>query len=131
MQIQFSQNTAPSPFQIIVPGSLDPNRRNYDEIIQTLPILVSPIPVELVLLGDGSTEAARRDRCPISDPVLSDRISLRTFNGYIPETTYEETLTHAHLIWSPLNIHKNGSRNHPRDLWPDHRQRADSRSAPQ
>ncbi len=112
MQIRFSQNTAPPPFQIIVPGSLDPNRRNYNDIIQTLPTLVSPTPVELILLGDGSTEAATGIIAQFQ-PVLSDRIRLRTFNGYIPETTYEETLTHAHLIWSPLNIHKSGSRNHP------------------
>jgi hypothetical protein len=101
-----------TPFRIIVPGSLDPNRRNYNEIVQSLPILVSPIPVELVLLGDGSTEAATGIIAQFQ-PVLSDRIRLRTFNGYVPETTYEETLTHAHLIWSPLNIHKSGSRKHP------------------
>jgi hypothetical protein len=101
-----------TPFQIIVPGSLDPNRRNYNEIIRTLPIVASPTPVELVLLGDGSTEAATAIIAQFQ-PILSDRIRLRTFNGYIPETTYEETLSHAHLIWSPLNIHKSSSRNHP------------------
>ncbi|HLX65673.1 MAG TPA: hypothetical protein VKR41_01715, partial [Puia sp.] len=102
----------PTPFQIIVPGSLDPNRRNYNEIIQTLPILECTTPIELVLLGDSSTEPGTRIIAEFQ-PALSDRISLRTFNGYVSETTYEETLSHAHLIWSPLNVQKSNSRNHP------------------
>lgn len=99
-------------FRIIVPGSLDPNRRNYSEIIQTLSTFPSTRLVEIVLLGDSSTEAA----APILaefQPLISGRISLRTFKGYIPESTYEQELAHAHLIWSPLNIHKKSSRNSP------------------
>jgi len=112
MQIQFSQKTPTPPFRIIIPGSIDANRRNYNDIIQALPTFSSTTPLELVLLGDSSTEAA----APILagfQPLLSDRISLRTFKGYIPESTYEEELAHAHLIWSPLNIHKKSSRNSP------------------
>jgi hypothetical protein len=100
------------PFRIIVPGSLDPNRRNYNDIIKALPILSSISSFGFVLLGDASPETATPILADFQ-PLLSDRISLRTFNGYIPETTYEQELAHAHLIWSPLNIHKSNSRNHP------------------
>ncbi len=112
MQIQFPQKTHTPPFRIVIPGSLDPNRRNYSDIIKTLSIFPSTRPVEVVLLGDSSTEAA----APILaefQPLVSDRISLRIFKGYIPESTYERELAHAHLIWSPLNIRKSNSRNHP------------------
>jgi hypothetical protein len=112
MQIQFSQKAQIPPFRIVVPGSVDSNRRNYTDIISTLPILVCTTPIELVLLGDSSTEVGTRIIAEFQ-PALSDRISLRTFKGYIPETTYEQTLTHAHLIWSPLNINKSNSRSHP------------------
>ena len=99
-------------FRIIIPGSVDPNRRNYSDIIKTLSIFPSTRPLELVLLGDAGAEAAASIIAEFQ-PLLSDRISLRTFKGYIPESTYEHELAHAHLIWSPLNIHKKSSRNSP------------------
>jgi glycosyltransferase involved in cell wall biosynthesis len=104
--------THTSPFRIIVPGSLDPNRRHYDDIIKALPILSSISSFEFVLLGDATSETATPILADFQ-PLLSDRIGLRTFNGYIPQATYEQTLTQAHLVWSPLNICKSNSRNHP------------------
>lgn len=106
---------AASPFKVVIPGSLDSNRRNYEEVIQTL-ALWQPIPgtapIELVLLGDSTAES--------SDAILAGfrsidpgRFTLRHFKGYIPQTTYEAEITTAHLIWSPLNIHKRSSRNTP------------------
>lgn len=100
---------------IVIPGSIDPNRRNYNDVLQVLTILLSnPItpPFTLVLLGDAATEAASRI---IGDfqPLTGDRLSLRTHKGYINEAMYEEELATAHLIWSPLNVHKKSSRNSP------------------
>ena len=105
--------TSPAlPFQIVIPGSVDPNRRNYNEVIQSLNPLTENFPIELILLGDSSTAAGAAILASLQT-LTCDRLTIRHFNGYIPETTYEQTLAHAHLIWSPLNIHKTNSRNHP------------------
>jgi hypothetical protein len=100
------------PFRIVVPGSVDPNRRHYKEVIKTLLLLQPAPPIELILLGDASTEAAANLIAEFQ-PLLSDLANFRTFKGYISESAYEQELTHAHLIWSPLNVHKRNSRNHP------------------
>jgi hypothetical protein len=108
---------APStpPFRIVVPGSVDPNRRNYNEIIQTLALFRSTPshpPVELILLGDAATDAGAVIIAAFRS-ITDDHLTFRHFKGYIPESTYEQELAHAHLIWSPLNIHKRSSRNSP------------------
>jgi hypothetical protein len=103
------------PFRIVLPGSLDPNRRNYQEVIQALTLLQSTAshpPIQLILLGDAATEAGARIIAAFQ-PICSEQIILRHFKGYIPESTYERELTDAHLIWSPLNLHKKNSRNNP------------------
>ena len=111
MQIQFPKKTPTSPFRIVIPGSVDPNRRNYAEVIQILTLLRT-IPIELILLGDGGTGAGVEIVAAFRT-ITSDQLTLRHFKGYIPESTYEQELNHAHLIWSPLNIHKKSSRNNP------------------
>jgi hypothetical protein len=107
-----SPPVAPLPFRIIVPGSVDPNRRNYAEVIQTLTLLRST-PIELILLGDAATEAGAMILASFHEAFTNDKLTLRHFKGYIPESTYEQELARAHLIWSPLNIHKKSSRNAP------------------
>jgi hypothetical protein len=110
-----TDRTAPSPFRIVLPGSVDPNRRNYGEVIRILSTISSNPsvpPIELILLGDGATGFA----APVIaefQAIVTARISIRTFAGYIPETTYEQELTDSHLIWSPLHVDKRGSRNSP------------------
>jgi glycosyltransferase involved in cell wall biosynthesis len=99
------------PIRIVIPGSVDPNRRNYAEVIQTLKLLQST-PIELILLGDAATDAGAMILAAFQ-PITGDHLSLRHFKGYIPESTYEQELARAHLIWSPLNIHKKSSRNAP------------------
>src|SRR6185312_15546014 len=103
---------APPPYRIVVPGSLDPNRRNYGDIDQTLRLLLSDPampPIQLVLLGDSSTPAGSAILTSFQS-LAGDRLTLRHFSGYIPEAGYEGELATAHLLWSPLNIHKQSSR---------------------
>lgn len=109
-------------FRIVVPGSVDPNRRNYSEVVETFTRLVSgkerrpsgmesPLrPVELVILGDSSTGYGAGIVASLRQ-LESDGFRLRFFEGYIPGVAYEQQLTSAHLIWSPLNLHKRSSRN--------------------
>ncbi|HET6254647.1 MAG TPA: hypothetical protein VFE32_11260 [Puia sp.] len=99
------------PFKIVIPGSIDPNRRNYAEVIRALTFLRT-VPIEIVLLGDSATEAGARIVTEFQS-ITGDRLTLRHFSGYIPQSTYERELANAHLIWSPLNIHKKSSRNSP------------------
>ena len=106
--------TSPN-FRIVIPGSVDPNRRNYDDVIKTLALYLSDPatpPLELLLLGEIATENGAAIVAAFQ-PLTGDRFTLRHFSGYISETTYEQQLASAHLIWSPLNIHKRGSRNSP------------------
>ncbi|HTR30116.1 MAG TPA: hypothetical protein VMH27_12650 [Puia sp.] len=102
-----------SPFRIVIPGSIDPGRRNYAEVLRCLRTVSSSpsVPfIELILLGDGATVVAAPIIAEFRS-IDSARISIRTFSGYIPETTYEQELTRSHLIWSPLHLDKHGSRN--------------------
>ncbi|HEV3325655.1 MAG TPA: glycosyltransferase [Puia sp.] len=111
---QHPSGPAQSPFIIVIPGSVEPNRRNYNEVIQTLTLFLSRNnpPVELVILGDSRTEAGAAIIASLQ-ALECGRLRLRHFKGYIPETVYEQELAGAHLIWSPLNLHKIGSRNNP------------------
>jgi hypothetical protein len=99
------------PFRIVVPGSVDPNRRNYYEVIETLTLLRTT-PIELILLGDSATDAGSTIVAAFQS-IAGDHLTVRQFKGYIPESTYEQELTNAHLMWSPLNILKSSSRNNP------------------
>ncbi len=111
MQIEFAKKAVTPPFRIVIPGSVDPNRRNYTDVIQTLTLLQST-PIELVLLGNAASEAGALIVTAFQS-ITGGHLTLRHFSNYIPESTYEQELTRAHLLWSPLNIHKKGSRNHP------------------
>ena len=85
------------PFKIVLPGSLDPNRRNYREVIQTLAFFQSTPshpPIELIVLGDASTEAGAMIIAEFQS-IRSEQITLRHFKGYIPESTFEQELTTA------------------------------------
>jgi hypothetical protein len=99
------------PFKIVIPGTLDPNRRKYDHVIETLAL--PPLPttsVELILLGDASTDAGAAILSSFR-ALAGPGLVLRTFKGYVAENTYEQELACAHLIWSPLNMDKKSSRN--------------------
>lgn len=97
-------------FKVVIPGSVDPNRRNYSEVVEAFTRLVPGRPIELVILGDSSTGYGAGIVAGLRR-LESDGFRLRCFEGYIPGTVYEQELTSAHLIWSPLNLHKKSSRN--------------------
>jgi hypothetical protein len=104
--------SAGKAFTIVIPGSVDPVRRDYGLVAGIIATLPKTRPIELVLLGDGGTLPAK----PIITRLLSlqsGSFRLRHFMGYIPETTYEQELARADLIWSPLHVHKKGSRGVP------------------
>lgn len=104
-----------SGFRIVIPGSVDPGRRDYDSVFEALRLLAaSPAApaIGIVLLGDSSQPAAARIISGFRSLAM-DRVTFRSYKGYVPQTTYEEEIGHAHLLWNPLRIHKTGSRRTP------------------
>lgn len=105
-------------FTIVIPGSVDPNRRNYgfvaDFFEEWLNRDRAPARrVRLVMLGD-SRSLYGVDIVKRLQALISERFEICAFiDGYIPETRYEEELSRAHLLWSPLQLYKKGSRQNP------------------
>jgi hypothetical protein len=99
-------------FRIVIPGSVDPNRRDYAAVTAFLAGYL-PRPgatgtgsgargIELVILGDSDTDFGRRVVQELRQ-LESTRFRLSAFNGYVPAAVYEEQFSGADLIWSPLN----------------------------
>jgi glycosyltransferase involved in cell wall biosynthesis len=122
------------PFTIVIPGSVDDNRRDYAFVVRFfrswLPGKASasvsgdtargasgsasgPRPIRLVILGDSDSPYGA-DIVAQLRALESTRFSVLAFSGgYVPESTYEQELATADLLWSPLRLHKLGSRNNP------------------
>ncbi len=119
-----SQPASPSapeqqrPFTIVIPGSVDSNRRDYGFVTGFFgPWLASRSssdrPILLVILGDSHPPAATAIVAHLK-ALESPAFSVLAFpGGYVPESTYEQQLAAADLLWSPLRLHKLGSRNNP------------------
>jgi hypothetical protein len=105
------------PFTIVIPGSVDGNRRDYGFVTEFfrvwLPVRAdSDRPIRLVILGDSQSPAATGIIAPLK-ALESARFSVLAFSGYVPESTYEQQVAAADLLWSPLRLQKQGSRNNP------------------
>lgn len=97
------------PFTIVIPGSVDANRRDYEPVLEVFRRWPAQLPpVQLVLLGDSGSEFGRSLVAQ-----LQTQTKVRHYEGYIPEITYEQEIRQADVLWSPLRIHKTGSRHNP------------------
>ncbi len=101
------------PFTIVIPGSIEANRRDYDGVIdffcRHLPFSK---PVRLVILGNAASPYAQMVISRLR-PLTGVSFQLLSFDGYVAEQEYEAQITAADLLWSPLNVHKTSSRNSP------------------
>lgn len=105
------------PFRVVIPGSVDAGRREYEEVVTFFTNwsgggIAPSRPVELVILGDshspyGARIVAQLQR--LESPVFR----LTHYQGYIPELVYEQQIGSADLLWSPLKVDKKSSRNNP------------------
>ncbi len=106
-----------APFTIVIPGAVDPNRRDYalviDYLIRYFPGTIGPSQkLQLVLLGESNTAYGSGIVGELRK-LESGRFRLQAYKGYIPETEYEQRLAEADLIWSPLKPNKLSMRGHP------------------
>ncbi len=103
-------------FTIVIPGSVDPNRKDYDAVAGMIKRLLSACPnekaIELVLLGDSDTEYGKRIIEELRT-IASGRFTLVSYPGYVPQHEYEKQLAGADILWSPLKIIKRGIRQSP------------------
>ena len=106
------------PFTIVIPGSVDANRRDYAFVADFFRIWLpshTPAnrPILLVILGDSRSPEATAIVAAFK-ALESAKFSVLSFSdGYVPESIYEQQLAAADLLWSPLKLHKLGSRNNP------------------
>jgi len=103
-------------FTIVIPGSVDPNRRDYAAVVrffqQWLRDVQPARPIRLVILGNSDSPYG----ADITTGLLqleSPPFRLQRYSGYIPETLYEQELGNADLLWSPLRVQKQSSRSSP------------------
>ncbi len=119
---RFYQSPAPAAgprrvFRVVIPGSVDPNRRNYEEVVNFFTgwltqAIVPPRPIELVILGDSSSSFGANIVARLQN-LESPFFRLIHYPGYVPELVYERQIETADLLWSPLKVNKKGSRNIP------------------
>ncbi|MFY7879308.1 MAG: hypothetical protein ACOVP6_04505 [Lacibacter sp.] len=92
--------------QLVVPGSVDPKRRNYEDVFQLIELLrTNKIDIVIRLLG-GFADLENNDllnKCRII------KQSYPGFNFYestfVEGNEYEEQLQTAHFIWVPSVLH--------------------------
>ena len=92
--------------QLVVPGSVDPKRRNYEEVFQLIELLhANNIHIVIRLLG-GFADLENNDllnKCRIV------KQSYPGFNFYestfVAGNEYEEQLQKAHFVWVPSVLH--------------------------
>jgi hypothetical protein len=112
-----SERSGGSSFILVIPGSVDPNRRDYEAVIEIVArycvraLPSSPV-LELVILGNADTAYGAGIRSRLQE-LESASFKVCFYSGYIPEALYEQRLREADLVWSPLNVHKKSIRHSP------------------
>lgn len=89
------------PLRIVVPGSIDPKRRDYHKVL-ALAEMLRDEPVEIVLLGGGNSAYAKTiwQRCASAG--LPNLVWFE--KSVITQDSFDEWLNKAHFIWIPSVI---------------------------
>ncbi|HEY6900729.1 MAG TPA: hypothetical protein VI233_08810 [Puia sp.] len=96
-------------FKVVVPGSVDANRRMYETVVSFFRNWSGGIPVELVILGNSDSPYGR----DLVAQLQQLPVHLTYYSSYVPAQIYEHQIAAADLLWSPLRINKKSSRNSP------------------
>lgn len=92
-------------FRIVVVGTLDPVRRDYEFlqlVLQKWLVLVSK-PVELILLGAGEGKNAEKIKADLH-AVASDKLKIRTYPKLVNQLEFDEQIQRADVLFSPLKL---------------------------
>ncbi|HVU96449.1 MAG TPA: hypothetical protein VHE34_14570 [Puia sp.] len=103
-----AQRPEGAAFIIVIPGSVDPHRRDYPAVIAFFRQFLTQAPlrtIELVLLGNSGSDYGK-DIVAQLRQFESGRFRLTVFDGYVPEDEYERRYATADLIWAPLQPQK-------------------------
>ena len=103
-------------FRIAVPGSLDPNRRDYHLLEEFFSEFLSGgqygKQIELIILGNASGMYGRNIIKNLRK-LESSSFALVSFDHYLKQSDYELYLRQSDLIWSPIHLETKGIRNTP------------------
>jgi len=104
-------------FRVVIPGSVDANRREYEAVLSFFTGWLArpappPRPIELVILGDSNSPYGMNIIAQLRR-LESPRFRLTSYGGYIPELVYEQQIETADILWSPLKVNKKSSRQSP------------------
>jgi len=104
-----------TPFRIVVPGTVEEKRRDY-EIIPTVVSLLAQKnrdrSIELVILGNSNTAFGKKLEKDIRE-VLPATISLIRFDRDVAYDTYSKYYSSAHIIWAPVKLNMESIRGVP------------------
>ncbi|MHA4811232.1 glycosyltransferase family protein [Flavitalea flava] len=104
-------------FKIVIPGSVESNRRDYDSVVDFFRYFLSQqgfshANIELVVLGNCNTDYGLDIIARLKKMELPS-FKTTCYETYIPQTDYERQLSEADLIWSPLQMNKASIRKNP------------------
>jgi hypothetical protein len=106
-------NAKGTPIKIVVPGSVESRRRDYDFLIRFaenhLKKPENKFHVELILLGYSGTEYGKNilDRLV---GISSDYLKVTYFDHPVSAAEYERQIHGSKIIWSPITVKTVGSR---------------------
>ncbi len=98
------------PLRIVVPGSIDEKRRDYEEVLELAAALPAGL-AKIVVLGGGSDDYSRSvwEKCRQIGPEKLEWSE----TGFVPAADFEAQLAAAHFIWMPVRIHSFSSAGTP------------------
>ena len=103
------------PFRIVVPGTVEEKRRDYEIVPTVIKLLAKIIPdqqIEFVILGNSNTAYGKRLEKEIRE-VLPGTFSLTLFDQDVAYDTYSKYYTTAYVIWSPVKLNMESIRGIP------------------
>jgi hypothetical protein len=102
--------------KIVIPGSVNPARRDYTFASAFVRDYLSEIaarnPIELVILGNISSAYGLKLKGELK-AIESEQLVIKYYFDYIPQAEYELQLATADIIWSPVNINTKSIRGTP------------------
>lgn len=109
-------NLKSSPVKIVVPGTVESRRRDYDFLIRFAEnYLKKPgneLHVELVLLGYSGTEYGKNILSRLIG-ISSDCLKITYYDHPVPSAEYSRQMYESKMIWSPVTVKTTGSRGQP------------------